>query len=92
MLIDSSVLVKWFHREDEAEVEQAEALRLARRNGVIRARMLDLAVYEVGNVLVKVLEWQPRAVADQLDVLRTVCGDPLVLKTPAGTCGPARLR
>jgi predicted nucleic acid-binding protein len=80
LLIDSSVLIKWFHSENETEVEQARALRSAQRNGKVRARILNLAVYEVGNVLAKFLKWQPKTVADQLDVLRTTCGTPLMLE------------
>lgn len=41
--------------------------------------MLDLATYEVGNVLVRALHWEPSEVADQLDDLHTILGPPLVM-------------
>jgi predicted nucleic acid-binding protein len=80
LLIDSSVLVKWYHSENESEVEQARALRSAHLCRDVDAHILDLAVYEVGNVLGKVLKWQAKAVAEQLDDLRGTCGTPVVLE------------
>ena len=48
-LLDSSVLVKWYHDEDEAEI----ALRL--RDGHLREqwelRLADLSLYELANAL-----------------------------------------
>lgn len=79
LLIDTSVLIKWFHRKGEGELAQARALRKAHVSGVLDAHMLDLATYEVGNVLARALRWEPADVADQLDDLLTILGPPLVM-------------
>ncbi len=79
VLIDTSVLIKWFHSDGESELEEARALRTAHVVGDLDAHILDLACYEVGNVLVRALRWEPSAVADQLDDLRTILGPPLVM-------------
>ena len=51
VLIDTSVLIKWFHSKGESELDAARALRSAHLRGEIQAHVIDLAVYEVGNVL-----------------------------------------
>jgi predicted nucleic acid-binding protein len=79
LLIDTSVLIKWFHTEGEAELAEARALRSAHVNGDLEAHMLDLALYEVGNVLVGALRWKPSDVADQLDDLLIFLGLPLAM-------------
>lgn len=58
---------------------EARALRAAHLSGDVEAHVLDLAVYEVGNVLVRALQWSAEDVADQLDDLLAICGTPLVL-------------
>lgn len=79
LLIDTSVLIKWFHSAGEAELESARALRSAHVGGELQAHILDLAVHEVGNVLIRSLGWPASAVADQLDDLFAVLGPALVL-------------
>lgn len=81
LLIDTSVLIKWFHSEGEGELEQARALRSAHVAGLLQAHMLDLASYEVGNVLTRSLGWTADDVADQLDDLHAILGPPLVMTT-----------
>ncbi len=83
LLIDTSVLIKWFHGEGEAEVESSRAIRSAHVNGDIEACMLDLASYEVGNVLTRALKWSASDVADQLDDLEEILGPPIAI-TRAG--------
>ncbi len=78
LLIDTSVLIKWFHRAGETELNEARALRAAHLSGELDAHIVDLAVYEVGNVLVRSLNWPADDVADQLDDLLAICGTPLV--------------
>ena len=80
VLVDTSVLIKWFHSEGESEVVEARALRAAHVTGEISVHILDLAMYEVGNVLLRALRWPADDVADQLDDLVTVCGTPLVMQ------------
>lgn len=79
LLIDTSVLIKWFHAAGEAEVDQARAVLRAHVAGDVEAHILDLAAYELGNVLIRALRWDPVSVADQLDDLRTIVGTPLVM-------------
>lgn len=85
LLIDTSVLIKWFHSDGEGELAPSRALRAAHVSGLAQAHILDLAIYEVGNVLSRALRWAPDDVADQLDDLHAVVGPPL-------TMAPAWLR
>ena len=79
LLVDTSVLIKWFHSDGESELSHARAIRRAHVAGELNAHMLDLAVYEVGNVLTRALHWAPADVADQLDDLHTILGPPLAM-------------
>ena len=79
LLLDTSVLITWFHSEGEQHVREARALRSAHVNGDLQVHVLDLAVYEVGNVLLRALRWPAADVADQIDDLLVVCGPPLIL-------------
>jgi predicted nucleic acid-binding protein len=79
LLVDTSVLVKWFHSEGEGELAEARAIREAMRRGEIEARVIDLALYEIGNVLLRALHWSGPDVADQLDDLLIICGAPLAV-------------
>jgi predicted nucleic acid-binding protein len=76
------VLIKWFHSHGETEVSQTRALRSAHLNGDLDAHVLDLAYYELGNVLIRALGWAAGDVADQLDDLTTILGPPLVMTAP----------
>lgn len=82
LLIDTSVLIKWFHEEGESEVAAARALRDAHVAGELDAHIIDLATYELGNVLIRALHWNATDVADQLDDLITLLGPPLGLASP----------
>ena len=79
VLVDTSVLIKWFHEEGEPELIEARAIRDAHVAGHLDAHVLDLAVYEVGNVLARALRWRPDDVADQLEDLAAIAGPPLVM-------------
>jgi predicted nucleic acid-binding protein len=79
LLVDTSVLVKWFHSEGETELAEARSIRDATRVGEIQARVIDLALYEMGNVLLRALRWSGSDVADQLDDLVIICGPPLAM-------------
>lgn len=85
LLVDTSVLIKWFHSEGESEVREARALRDAHLGGRLDVLILDLAVYEVGNVLVRALGWEAERVSDQLDDLLTICGPTLIMTAPWST-------
>ena len=90
LLVDTSVLIKWFHSDGEGELEHARALCAAHVSGHVDAHMLDLASYEVGNVLIRALRWSSTDVADQLDDLHAILGPALVM-TPSGTRRAAML-
>lgn len=51
VLVDSSVSLKWLHEAGEAEVAPPRVLLEAHRRGELTAVLLDLAIYELGNVL-----------------------------------------
>jgi len=80
LLIDTSVLIKWIHRDGESELDQARALRSAHVRGEVNAHLLDLAFYQVGNVLTRALHWAATDVADQRDDLHAILGPALVMK------------
>jgi predicted nucleic acid-binding protein len=79
LLVDTSVIIKWFHDEGESELAEARALRDAHVRGDLDAYVLDLAIYEIGNVLVRALKWTAADVADQLDDLLALVGPPIVM-------------
>ncbi|MGH3979433.1 MAG: type II toxin-antitoxin system VapC family toxin [Pseudonocardiaceae bacterium] len=76
-VVDTSVVVKWFHTEDEAEVAESRAILAAHRDEILTAHVLDLGVYELGNVLIRALHWSADDTADQIDDLMVICGPPL---------------
>jgi len=47
-------------------------------NGQLDAHVLDLAYYELGDVLIRASGWTAQDVADQLDDLTSILGPPLV--------------
>jgi predicted nucleic acid-binding protein len=79
LLLDTSVLLKWFHRDGEDEIEQAEWHLQAHRQGIIRAHVLDLGMYELGNVLVRPLKRSATECAAVLNAASALCGPPLTL-------------
>src|ERR1700722_14403278 len=79
LLVDTSVLIKWFHDTGESELAEARAIRDAHLNGDLDAHVLDLAIYEVGNVLARALKWTAADVSDQLDDLLVIVGSPIVM-------------
>lgn len=79
LLIDTSVLIKWFHDAGESEFVEARAIRDAHIRGDLDAHVLDLALYEVGNVLVRALNWTAGDVSDQLDDLLAIVGAPIAM-------------
>jgi predicted nucleic acid-binding protein len=81
LLVDTSVLIKWFHSDGETGVAEARAIRDAHQRADVDALVIDLALYELGNMLLSALRWPASDVADQLDDLIAVCGTPLVMAT-----------
>lgn len=81
VVCDASVVIKWQREEDETEVEESRALIRAHTRGQLELRLLDLALYEVGNVLVRGFRWDAVRVADALDDLVALV--PTLTPTPA---------
>lgn len=79
LLVDTSVLIKWFHDTGESELAESRAIRDAHVRGDLDTHVLDLAIYEVGNVLARSLRWPAADVADQLDDLVTIVGPPIAM-------------
>lgn len=77
LLIDTSVVIKWFHSDRETEIAEARALRAAHMAGNVDALIIDLALYELGNILIRALKWSAADVADQFEDLTTILGAPL---------------
>jgi len=50
---DANVVLKWFHAENEEDVDAARALLEAHKERKIALSVLDLTVYEVGNALMR---------------------------------------
>jgi predicted nucleic acid-binding protein len=73
VVCDASVVLKWLHDEGEPDVEDARRLLAGHRSGAITAWVLDLTLYELGNVLLRGLAWPAAEVADQLDDVRAIC-------------------
>ncbi|WP_375501934.1 type II toxin-antitoxin system VapC family toxin [uncultured Jatrophihabitans sp.] len=80
LLIDTSVLIKWFHETGESELVEARAIRDAHVRVELHAHVLDLAIYEVGNVLARALKWTAADVSDQLEDLLAIVGAPLAMQ------------
>jgi len=90
VIVDTSVVIKWFHADGESEVQPARALLAAHRDELLTAHVLDLGLYELGNVLLRALRWPASEVADQIDDLLVICGRPLT-PAPAWYRAAARL-
>ncbi len=83
VLCDTSVVVKWFHEAGEAEVAQARAILEAHTAGTLTAAVLDLTVYELGNVAARALGLPGEHVATILDRLELICDEGLRLSPKA---------
>lgn len=89
LLVDTSVVVKWFHERDEPELEASRAILDAHRTGTVQARVIDLASYELGNVLLRALRQPPLVVQDSLSLLLRIC-EPVVRPAPSWYSAAAR--
>jgi predicted nucleic acid-binding protein len=96
IIVDTSVVLTWFHADGETEVVESRAVLAAHRDEVLTAHITELGVYELGNVLLRSLKWTAEDTADQLDDLLVICGPPLVLppawhRAAAALCQEHRL-
>ena len=78
-LIDASIVVKWYHDEGEEEVAEARAVLRAVGVGLIEARILDLTIYEYGNVLLRRIRRPATEAMTRVEDLLRLCGAPLTL-------------
>jgi predicted nucleic acid-binding protein len=83
LLLDTSVLLKWFHRDGEDELEQAEWRLQAHREGLVHAHVLDLGIYELANVTVRALNRDAQQSRAVLEATLALCGPPLTLPDSA---------
>lgn len=83
VLCDTSVVVKWFHESGEAEVAPARAILDAHTDGTLTAVVLDLTVYELGNVAARALGLPGERVVTILDRLELICDEGLRLSPKA---------
>ena len=83
VLCDTSVVVKWFHARDEGEVAPSRAILEAHAAGRLTALVLDLTVYELGNVAARPLGLPGDRVAQILDRLELICDAGLHLSPAA---------
>lgn len=65
-------ILKWFHEDGEEAVEPAGALLDALAARRIDLVILDLAIYEIGTVLVRSLGVDPAATATVLDAITEI--------------------
>jgi predicted nucleic acid-binding protein len=77
LLADTSILIKWFQADREEEVEAARALLAAHSGDQITVTMLDLALYEFGNALLRRFRLAAADVSAQLADLVTIVGSPI---------------
>ena len=66
------VVLKWFHSDGEADVDDAVAVLAAHRAGEVTVSILDLTLNELGNVLLRALGWRDADVADQLEDIEAI--------------------
>jgi predicted nucleic acid-binding protein len=81
VVADASVVLKWFHAAGEEAVEPARAILEAFARQRIDLVTLDLAIYEIGNALLRVAGAGPQATATVLGALTEIC-QPVTLSGP----------
>jgi predicted nucleic acid-binding protein len=89
IVADSSVVLKWFHAAGEGAVEPARAILEAFAQRRIDLVILDLTIYEIGNVLIRSAAAGPEATATVLEALNEIC-EPVALR-PSERLRAARL-
>ncbi len=83
VLCDTSVVVKWFHEPGEAELAPSRAILESHTAGTLTALVLDLTLYELGNVAARSLNLPGNRVAAILDRLELICDEGLRLSSTA---------
>jgi predicted nucleic acid-binding protein len=83
VLCDTSVVLKWFHEEGEGELGPSRAILEAHAKGALTVLVLDLTVYELGNVAARALGLAGDRIAAILDRLELICDEGLHLSSAA---------
>jgi predicted nucleic acid-binding protein len=73
VVADASVVLKWFHAAGEESVVPSRAILEAFARRRIDLVILDLTIYEIGNVLLRVAGAGPQATATVLGALTEIC-------------------
>jgi predicted nucleic acid-binding protein len=63
---DASVALKWLRLERELEVAESRAILALHVAGHVQIYVLDLALYEIANALIRKVGWSGRYVASRL--------------------------
>lgn len=72
VVVDTSVVLKWFHAAGEESVEPARAVLEAFGRRRIDLVVLDLTTYEIGNVLIGSAGASPEATAKVLEAISDI--------------------
>jgi predicted nucleic acid-binding protein len=80
IVVDSSVLIKWFKTRDEDLLREARALRAEVEARSLEVHVPALLLYELGNILLLKTTLAPQGLDDALDHLETL---PFVVAPPA---------
>lgn len=68
LVVDSSVVIKWLHRQDESFVGQADRLLQRALSGEVSLMVPELVKYEVGNVMAVAKRLTHSQLAEALDL------------------------
>lgn len=82
-LIDTSIVVKWFHSEGEGELQEARSVYEAHRSGQILGAILDLGLYELGNFFSRAPELSDEAAGVVLEQVLVIFGEPIAIEPGA---------
>lgn len=83
VILDASVVLKWFKSEGETHVDEARAIVAGHARERHRARVLDLTYYELGNVAARRFRWSADHIEQALSALHDICGPGLPLTVEA---------
>lgn len=83
LLLDSCVWLAWARAVDEPDHEAATALVTKSARGQVELRLLDVTLYELGNVVVCAWKQPPRAARLIVDAAFDIAGGLPLVPTPA---------
>jgi predicted nucleic acid-binding protein len=83
LLLDSSVWLAWIREDDEPDHVDAARLITRRARGEIELRLLDLTVYELGNVAVRAWRRSVREADTLVVAALDIASSPPLVPNPA---------